>query len=100
MSSLTRRRLLAHTEHPFVNAQRPPPRAPPDGTCALSSEALFWTAMSTWGLTTSSPHDLAHLRALFDEVGEAAFVLGKPPQPAVRPMRHVGRTESGLYASA
>ena len=47
-------------------------------------DTVFWQAIHRYGLTSSSSHDIEALRALFAEIGEAAFAMS-----AIEPRMYV-----------
>ena len=88
---LTRRRLLHH-ELTY------PPSLPHDAIADNSPDAAFFQAIATYGLTTSSSHDLTLLRSLFDEIGEAAFAMSHLAPRTVPPNRPLTSREINTLA--
>ena len=67
---LTRRRILAHAERDFPERPASPP------PLGLSADKVFWNAINEHGMPYSTTADLNLMRALFEEVGEAAMIMG------------------------
>ena len=75
---LTRRRLLLHDQlFPKTHRQQA-------AAVVEAPDTVFWQAIHRYGLTSSSSHDIEALRALFAEIGEAAFAMS-----AIEPRMYV-----------
>ena len=77
---LRRRRVIAFTEGSAPAPYSADSPHPQDASLMAfgkhEASAALWHTVADWGLGVSGPEDLKRLRALFDELGQSAFVVG------------------------
>ena len=112
--SVRRRPVLAHDDATLPNARGL--LVPPESEARLSSETVFWSAISEYGMACGSSREALVLKELFDEAGETATILsgrhgfgtysntkrhrGPPQPPTAEDMRLLAMEVAELDAMA